>query len=48
MSDKDKEKIKKNLEENVKLKLKMKELVDSIKLLEEDHLASMDKFKKFI
>lgn len=48
MGDKEKEKFKKLVEENYKMKLKFKELVDEIKLLEKENKGAMDKFRHFI
>lgn len=40
--------MKKYIEENIKLKLKMKELIEELKKLELDNVSNMDKFRKFI
>ena len=40
--------MRKYLEENIKLKLKMKELVDELKKLEEEGKNNLEKFKRFI
>ncbi|EGR29468.1 phage head-tail family protein, putative [Ichthyophthirius multifiliis] len=44
----DKDKIKKIIEENIKLKLKMKELVEEIKKIEDENKHNLNSFRKFI
>lgn len=48
MNDKDKEKFKQLLEDNIRMKLKLKELVDEIKLVESENKNSLKKFRDFI
>ncbi len=48
MNEKDKEKFKALLEENIRMKLKLKELVDEIKLIEQENKINIKKFKDFI
>jgi len=40
--------MRKYLEENIKLKLKLKELVEELKKLEEEGKTNLEKFKRFI
>lgn len=46
--DKEKEKFKKFAEENIRLKVKMKELIDQIRKLDDQNKQNMQKFKLFI
>ncbi|KAL4479494.1 hypothetical protein ABPG72_011816 [Tetrahymena utriculariae] len=48
MDEKGKERFRSIVEENYRLKLKLKELVDEIKLLEKENKGALEKFKQFI
>lgn len=48
MSEKDKERFKGLVEENYRMKLKLKELLDEIKLLEKENKGALERFKNFI
>lgn len=48
MDEKGKERFRAIVEENYRMKLKLKELVDEIKNLEKENKGALDKFRQFI
>jgi hypothetical protein len=48
MNDKEKDKFKNIIEENIRMKLKMKELIDELKAIENENIQNLKRFKNFI